>query len=296
MCASTNLKACRICSQRVLGLTVAGNVLMSGLKLAGGAFTNSSGLVADGLQSLSCVATSILIMVSLVFVERKSDEKFPYGYARIEFIAALSAFSVLIGLGLFIVLSNVLAIMRRDFVTPDIMALPIVLVSTFLTYMMYRYNFCAGTKLESPGMVANACHAGADLFSSGAVIVAIIVAQFGPAFAFVDKVAALIVGVIIIKDALGHWQSNLRVVLDRSPDPVFRHGVTQLIHRDFAPYRMSALKFKRVGKKFWLGITLHCPPVTVDECRQELGRLRMALTGAFAEVGSVDFYIEFGGK
>lgn len=297
MCTSTSLKACRICSRRVMGLTVAGNVLMTGMKLAGGAFTNSSGLVADGLQSLSCVATSILIMISLAFSQRASDERFPYGYAKIEFIAALSAFSVLIGLGAYIVLSNFLGIMRRDFVQPDIMALPIVVVSAFLTYMMYRYNFCAGTRLESPGMVANACHAGADLFSSAAVIVAIMVAQIGPAFAVGDKIAALIVGVIIIKDALGHWMSNLKVVLDRVPDPGFQRRIEQVINRDFSPYRMSSMKFKRVGKKFWLGISLHCPLAeTVASSNTAMNRMRDVLGRTLPEIGDIDFFIELGGQ
>ncbi|MBF0594555.1 MAG: cation transporter [Candidatus Omnitrophica bacterium] len=293
MCPSTDINVCRACSNKILLWTVAGNVVMSGMKLAGGVFTNSSGLIADGLQSLSCVATSILIMISLVFSKRESDERFPYGYAKIEFIAAFTAFSVLIGLGIFIVLSNFLGIMRRDFVQPDIMALPVVLVSAFLTYMMYRYNFCAGTKLESPGMVANGCHAGADLFSSGAVIVAILVAQIGPSFAVCDKLAALVVGVIIIKDALGHWMSNLRIVLDQVPDPGFQRGIELMIRRDFSPYRMGGMKFKRVGKKFWLGIGLSVPASETVSANNEItGKIAAALIQAFPVIGEIDFYVE----
>ncbi|MBF0386914.1 MAG: cation transporter [Candidatus Omnitrophica bacterium] len=296
MCPSEDLGVCRSCSKKILMWTVAGNVVMSGLKLAGGVFTNSSGLIADGLQSLSCVATSILIMISLVFSGRQSDERFPFGYAKAEFIAALSAFSVLIGLGLYIVLSNLLAIFRREFVQPDIMALPIVVVSAFLTYMMYRYNFCAGTRLDSPGLVANGCHAGADLFSSGAVIVAILVAQIGPAFAICDKFAALIVGAIIVKDALGHWTSNLQAVLDQVPDSGFRRRIEVLVARDFAPYSVRNIKFRRVGKKFWLGITLQGPTgILVAEELERTGAVRAALTGAFAEIDTVDLYTDLGG-
>ncbi|MBF0330802.1 MAG: cation transporter [Candidatus Omnitrophica bacterium] len=293
MCPSHDLQVCRVCSKKILGWTVLGNTFLAGIKIAGGVLTNSSGLLADGFQSISCVATSILIMVSLVFSQRSSDERFPYGYAKIEFIAALSAFSILIGIGLFVVMSNLLGIMRRDFIQPDIMALPVVLVSTLLTYMIYRYNFCAGTKLDSPGMVANGCHAGADLFSSGAVIVAIIVAQFGPSFAVFDKIAALIVGVIIIKDSLGHWKGNLQIILDQVSGPEFQRSITQVIAATAPEYRMVHLKYRRVGKSFWVGVGLLCPVKgTVSQNAEHMEQFRAALVAARPEISAVDFFIE----
>ncbi|MBF0486024.1 MAG: cation transporter [Candidatus Omnitrophica bacterium] len=293
MCPSTDLEDCRACSKKILGWTVVGNTFLAGLKIAGGVCTNSSGLLADGFQSISCVATSILIMVSLGFSQRKSDERFPYGYTKIEFIAALSAFSILIGIGLFVVLSNLLGILRREFVQPDIMALPVVMISAFLTYMMYRYNFCAGTKLDSPGMVANGCHAGADLFSSGAVIVAIILSQFGPSFAICDKLAAMIVGIIIIRDSLAHWNGNLQIILDQVPGPGFQQNIEQVIAGVNPEYHMSRMKFRRVGKKFWIGLSLRCPMTgTVQQNDVLMSRLRHAIIEAMPEISDIIFFIE----
>ncbi len=293
MCPSTDLQECKVCSQKILGWTVFGNTLLAAIKISGGVFTNSSGLLADGFQSISCVATSILIMVSLGFSQRRSDEHFPLGYAKVEFIAALSAFSILIGIGLFVAMSSLLGILRRDFVQPDIMALPIVVVSALSTYMIYRYNFCAGKKLDSPGMVANGCHAGADLFSSGAVIVAIIVSQFGPSFAVFDKVAALIVGVIIIKDSLSHWMSNLQIILDQVPGPGFQRTIEQVIMQVDPGYRMGGMKYRRVGKRFWIGVTLRCPMTgTVAQNDALMDSFKRALIKALPEIGDIDFFIE----
>ena len=293
MCPSTDLEDCKGCSKKILVWTVLGNTLLAGMKIAGGTFTNSAGLLADGFQSISCVATSILIMVSLGFSQRGSDERFPYGYAKIEFIAALSAFSILIGIGLFIVLTNVVGILRRDFVQPDIIALPVVMVSALLTYMIYRYNFCAGVKLDSAGMVANGCHAGADLFSSGAVIVAIIVSQFGPSFAVFDKLAALIVGVIIIKDSLSHWMGNLHVILDQVSGPGFQRTIEKVILDAGPDYQMTAMKYRRVGKKLWVGISLRSPVTpSVRENDVLMGELQRLLMAALPEISEIDFFIE----
>lgn len=284
---------CYDCSKKILGWTVAGNAFLAAIKLAGGVMAGSSGLIADGLQSISCVATSMIIMASLVFSRKKSDEKFPYGYAKLDFIVALMAFSVLIGLGLFIVLSSILSILRRDLSRPDIMILPVAMTSVLLTYMMRKYNVCAGQRLESPGMIANASHAGADLFSSGAVILSIIIAQFGPDFAIADKLAAMIVGLCIIKDSLANWVENLQVVLDYIPGHNLKRDIEDVICRMHPEYKPNVVRFKRLGKKLWVGVTLrYGPDDTLMQTDEAVSVLRRLILEKIPTISGVDFFID----
>lgn len=295
MCAARDIGKCSVCSKKILAWTILGNSAVSAIKLAAGAYANSSGLIADGFQSISCVATSVLIMASLAFSQRKSDAKFPYGYAKIEFIVAFFAFSILIGLGLSLALISLLGILRQDFSQPNILVLPVVAASAFLTYMMYRYNFCAGTKLDSPGMIANGAHAGADLFSSGAVILGIILAQFGEQFFICDKIAALFVGIIIVKDSLEHWLGNLKMVLDKVPDSNFWEKADKIIQETAPGYKIEVVKFKRVDKKFWIGLGLRCPmDATVQDFRIVIKNIKNAIINGHPEVRDVDLFIESG--
>lgn len=292
-CQTINSEGCARCSKKILAWTVAGNTFLAGIKIIGGIYANSSGLLADGFQSLSCVATSIIVMASFAFSRRSFDERFPYGYAKLDYIVAFSAFSILIGLGAGIALSSVLGILRRDFAVPDIMVLPVALTSAFLTYVMYRYNYCAGTKLDSPAMIANGAHAGADLFSSAAVILGIVLSQFGPSFAFCDRVAALFVGIIIVKDSLVHWVANMHIMLDQIPDPGFAHSIGEHIMRVRPDYRAGTTKFKRIGKKFWVGLSLQCPPgATAHDVHLATIEMRQALAKDFPLIGEMDFFIE----
>jgi len=292
ICGTHDHEHCFACSKKILGWTVLGNAFLAAIKLAGGIMSGSSGLIADGMQSISCVATSMIIMASLLFSGKESDERFPYGYAKLDFIVALMAFSALIGLGLFIVLSSLLGIVKRDFSRPDIMVLPVAMTSVLLTYMMKRYNACAGDKLESPGMIANACHAGADLFSSGAVIFSIIIAQFGPAFAATDKMAALIVGLCIIKDSLANWAENLQVILDHLPGRDFKERIENVIGKIRPEYKPEVIKFKRVGKKFWIGVSLcYQAKETARQADASMSSIRQALLKKIPAVSAVDFFV-----
>ena len=284
---------CLDCSKKVLGWTIIGNAFLVILKLVGGVFANSSCLIADGIQSISCVVTSIMVMVTLFFTGRSNDECFPYGYAKLEILTTLIAFSVLLGIGGYITLSSILAILRHDFVQPDIMALPIALISIFVTYMIQRHNFCAGEKLDSSAMIANGYHAGADVLSSSAVIGGIILSQFGPNFAVCDKIAALIVGIIIVKDSLNHWITSIQNILDQVPSAGFTQNIERVIYKDYPGYRPAVVKFKRTGKKFWVGISLRCSvEETAHELSVQMDKMRKVLIKIFPSIQEVDFFIE----
>ena len=158
--------------------------------------------------------------------------------------------------------------------------------------MMRRYNVCAGRKLESPGLIANACHAGADLFSSGAVIFSIVIAQFGPNFAVADRMAAMIVGLCIIKDSLANWVENLRVVLDHIPGRDFKESIEKVISRLRPEYRPEVVKFKRIGKKFWIGVFVcYNTEETVHDSVESMSEIRGALLKNIPAVSAVDFFV-----
>jgi len=284
---------CQACSKKVLVWTLVGNSFLVVLKLVSGVMSGSSGMIADGIQSISCVVTSIMVMVTLSWSSRERDARFPYGYEKLEILTTFVAFSVLIGIGVFIVLSGVLAILRRDFVQPDIMVLPVAGIALFATFMIQRHNFCAGEKLQSSAMIANGCHAGADVLSSGAVIGGIVLSQFGPDFAVCDKIAALIVGIVIVKDSLKHWMTSLRGMIDQIPSAGFGQDIEGWICRHYPGYRPADIKFKKTGKKFWVGISLRCSlPATVGEAVVEMRKMNESLLMHFPLIHEIDFFID----
>lgn len=269
---------CVKCSKTILTWTLVGNVFLAGLKLFGGALSGSSGLFADGMQSISCVIASVLIMYSLSIAQKKSNRQFPFGYGKVEFIVALVVFSVLVGLGLFISISNFLLILRHDMSAPGIMGLPIAATSILITFMMYRFNVCAGRVLGSAGLTANGLQARADLFSSIAVAIGILLAQCGVNFVVFDRLAALVVGLLIVYDSVQHWLVNLHVILDKVPDGRYKNTIRKIVAEILPNSEIHVIKLKRTGKQFWVGIRLDFPKTstvanvltTTDDLRNEM--------------------------
>lgn len=283
---------CRVCSEKVVAWSVTGSIFLAILKFTGGALSRSVGLTADGIESIAFTIGGMLIMYSLLIAKKKPDNLFPYGYGKIEFIVALVVFSSLIGIGFFIALSSLLLILKRDFVSPDIRGLPIAAISVFINYIIYRYSLCAGEKLEDSSIIANAYQGKADMLSSMAVGVGILISQLGSGFAIFDPLAAFLVGILILKDAFGQWVMNLEAVLDKVPDAQYKDTVGRIITESLANVPLQFIKLKRTGKKFWIGIGLDFPNKdNVDKVEKITNVLKDKIHKNFHWVGEINFFV-----
>ena len=84
----------------LLGLLV--NVVLAAAKLSAGIIGQSFALIADAVNSLGDVVTTIIVLVAFRVAQKPPDAEHPYGHSRAEGIAAsnvalliiLSAFAV----------------------------------------------------------------------------------------------------------------------------------------------------------------------------------------------------------
>lgn len=289
-----DVDSCTKCSEKILLWTIVANVFLAVLKLGGGSLSGSSGLLADGMQSVACAIASVIVMYSINIAKKKRDAKYPFGYARIEFIVALVIFSVLVGVGLFISISSIILIVKRDLNTPGILALPIAAISVVLTFMMYKYNLCAGRKMESPSMIANGYQSRADMFSSIAVMIGVMLSQFSIGLAIFDKLAALFVGFVILKDAVHHWIINIKIILDKEPELGSRARINSVVTELLGGKgpEPDTVKIKRVGSKFWVGIRLDFPDThTWGQVEKVTDKIRKHLFERISWIEDVDFFL-----
>ena len=66
------------------------NVLLAAIKVAFGYMGQSQALVADGLHSLSDLATDVIVLHAARHGSQAPDQEHPYGHARIETAASVA--------------------------------------------------------------------------------------------------------------------------------------------------------------------------------------------------------------
>lgn len=74
---------------RTSGIGIAGNILLSAFKLAVGIAAHSVAIITDGVNNITDALSFLITIVGTRLSEKKPDREHPFGYGRIEYLAAL---------------------------------------------------------------------------------------------------------------------------------------------------------------------------------------------------------------
>ena len=105
--------------RRVTWVCAALNLLLAGLKLALGVAGQSQALIADGIHSLSDLASDFMVLVAIRFASDEADEGHPYGHARFETVATL-----ILGLLLLLVAAGIVIDAADRIAHPELLSQP----------------------------------------------------------------------------------------------------------------------------------------------------------------------------
>src|SRR3954465_1546826 len=86
---------------------VASNAVLALVKITAGVLGTTYALVADGVESLADVASSLIVWGGGAVAARPADEDHPYGHGRAESLAAAIVSLMLLGAAVFIAVESI---------------------------------------------------------------------------------------------------------------------------------------------------------------------------------------------
>ena len=208
--------------RRGLSVTLTGmvvNILLIVLKIWGGYVAHSHALLADGVHSISDLATDVVVLAGLKIGRSVEDERHPFGHGRIETLASMIVGVALVGAGLYIAWSATQIIIAGTSGHPTYIAIVIAVLSVVSKECLYQYTKYVGKKLNSPALLSNAWHHRSDALSSIAVIVGVAAAQIRPDWGILDCWAAIVVAVMIVHVGGTFIISSVSEFIDTAPEP-----------------------------------------------------------------------------
>jgi cation diffusion facilitator family transporter len=190
-------------------VSIAGNVALFAVKLALGLFIASIALVADGVHSLSDVATSVVVILGFRMARKPPDADHPYGHGRVEYIATL-VIAVLLGItGLEFIMTA-----AGDLGDPQplengdyaVAVAVVVLLTAVVKEALAQFCSAISRRIGSDALEADAWHHRSDALSSVGVAMAILGSYYGltvldPVFGVVVAVIIIYVGVRLVRTA-----------------------------------------------------------------------------------------------
>lgn len=199
-----------------LGLAV--NVVFTAVKFAAGFFGHSQALIADAVESLADIFSSVIVWRGLVLAETPADENHPYGHGKAEpLAAAIVSVMLLIAAGFIAVRSLIGVIEPR--VAPSPWTLAILVGIIVIKEILFRYVLQEAEHVESSAMETDAWHHRADAITSGAAFVGVGIAWIGgKGYETADNWAALLAAFVIAFNGLRLLRPALGELMDTAPD------------------------------------------------------------------------------
>jgi cation diffusion facilitator family transporter len=197
----------------VTWVSVAVNLVLTVTQIVVGIFAHAQSLVADGFHSLADLVADFMVLVANFHSRHPADAGHPYGHQRIETAASFGLGLLLAATGGGILWAAAGRIQHLENLPPVApIALWVAAATLAAKEGLFRYMLHVGERLRSPMLIANAWHARSDAASSLVVTAGIAGSLLG--YPFLDPVAALIVGFMILRmGAVFSWDA-LRELMD----------------------------------------------------------------------------------
>ncbi|USG67724.1 cation diffusion facilitator family transporter [Brevibacillus ruminantium] len=185
--------------ERGVWISIIAYIFCSIVKVAIAWYAGSEALLADGLNNTTDVVASIAVLIGLRIARKPPDKDHPYGHFRAETISALVASFIMFAVGVEVLLRAVPSLFSPESTAPDIVAGWVALGSAALMLLVYRYNIRLAKSVNSQALEAAAMDNRSDAWVSIGTFAGIAGAQFQ--LHWLDPLAALVVGLIIVKTA-----------------------------------------------------------------------------------------------
>ncbi|QDS85945.1 Ferrous-iron efflux pump FieF [Rosistilla ulvae] len=274
-----------------LGLGV--NVFLVILKLVGGTITGSAALIADAINSVGDVASSLVVHGALWMAQQDEDDDHPYGHTKAESIGALSI-AILIAFSAGMLAIENIRHLREVVSVPPQTAAIIAALCAVLKEAIYWQTRRVSSRIDSRSLQAAAWDHRSDAICSAAIAVALFAAPYlGPLGRFADPVAAILVCALLIGIGVRlFWQTALEL-MDQQADPELTDSIRHRAEEIGEVTRIEKLRVRKSGLEFFVDIHVEVDAqLTVGEGHRIGHLVKDELLRSFPRVRDVLVHVE----
>lgn len=292
--AETSIEARRYAvTRKVTLIGTAVDAGLGALKLVAGWFAQSQALIADGVHSLSDLATDLIVIIAARKAGEEADEDHPYGHGRFETLATVVLGLSLIAVGAGLAFDAVRRMLEPELLlTPAPWAIWAAVVSVFAKEAIYQYTIRQARKIRSKLLEANAWHSRSDAISSLVVIAGLLGTMAG--LEYVDAVAAIVVAWMIGRIGWDFALHSVRELVDTGLDEETVASIRETIMTVDGVGALHELRTRRMGSSALVDvhIILANPRVSVSEGHQLSEAVRHRVMQRIDDIADVMVHID----
>lgn len=283
--------------RRVTWLGILINILLSILKGFVGLTTGSMGLFADGIHSLSDLATDAAVLLGVRYGSKEPDSEHPFGHGRMEtFSAAIVAIILaVVGGGMIYAASQKIIKMHmfgQETATISMAVIWIALLSVISKEALYQITRITAVRCHSAAVYANAWHHRSDALSSVAVIIGAGSVRFFN-YPHGDQLSAIAVGLMIIFVAARIFGDCIGEFSERAVDQQTIRQIETILSGQTQITQWHKLRTRRVGREIFLDVhILVDPQLQITEAHAISEKIETSLQTQLSRPVNVMIHIE----
>ncbi len=274
-----------------LGLAV--NAALATIKIIAGTLGHSQALIADGVESIADIFSSIIVWRGLVVASLPADADHPYGHGKAEPLAAAVVATVLLVAAFGIAIKSGSEILTPHHM-PEPFTLWVLLGVVVVKESLFRFVARRAQTVESSAVQSDAWHHRSDAITSLAAALGITVALVGgPKYASADDIAAVAAALVIAWNGLRLLRPALAELMDTAPGSALTAEIAATAGSVVGVRAVEKCIVRKMGYDYFVDMHIEVDPkLTVEQAHEIAHRVKDGVRAAIPKVRDVLVHVE----
>jgi len=245
----------------VAGNSVLAAIAITTLKIVVGITTGSLGILSEAAHSGLDLIAAVITLFSVGVADKPADADHQYGHGKVENFSAFIETGLLLLTCVWIVYEA----MKRLFfhhveIEPSIAAFLVMFISMAVDFCRSRALGRIATKYDSQALEADALHFSTDIWSSGVVVVGLLLVMLGRLYGVdwlrdADPVAALFVAGVVVYVSSRLARKTVDALLDAAPAGV-RNRILAAVTKVEGLLEVDRVRIRRAGNRYFADLSI----------------------------------------
>ncbi len=274
-------------------IAIAGNLALAASKIAASLATDSLAVLGDGIDSSTDVIIAIMSLVVASIISQPSDKNHPWGHGRAETVATVLVAFVILLAGFQLSAS---AVSRLTSKAAFSAASPIALWVTALSILgkgaLAASQYRIARKSGSAIVLANAKNMASDIVISASVLAGLAASMIF-SLPMLDPIIALLVGLWVMKTALGIFLEQNLELMDGTTDESLYRALFDAVHSVPGAGNPHKARIRKMASSWDIDLDIEVAgDITVREAHDIAEAVEHAVKCQIADVYDIMVHIE----
>ncbi|GIU11192.1 MULTISPECIES: cation diffusion facilitator family transporter [unclassified Shewanella] len=220
------------------------------IKLAAWMYSGSASMLASLTDSFADALASIVNFIAIRYAIVPADQEHRYGHGKAEPLASLAQSAFILGSAFLLFFHGGERLINPVEVKHATLGVVVSIIAIVLTFALVMLQKRALAATSSTVVEADSLHYKSDLFLNAAVLLALILSQYG--WWWADGLFAVLIALFIGQQAIGLAYRSVQSLLDRELDDETREKIAEIAKRDPQVRGIHDLRTRESGKTMFI--------------------------------------------